>query len=491
MDEKAVRNFLSDLQTAQTAQTAQTSQAGILVEQSNRSLTAYPKNKEDVIQIVKAARKWQVPLRPKSSAVPTDYLQTGAQNQTGSQGQTGGQDGVVVNMTGLRSIRKIDAYSRYAWIDAGVTFGELLPALAENGLKLNHPLLPSANKSVVTSMLEREPVLMPKYQYDNVDPLFTVEAVYGTGDEFRTGSASGPGSLENLKADKVNPWGPGPVDFVRFLSGAQGTMGLVTWAVVKTEIAPSMQKIWFVSSEEIGPLTDMLTGLLRRRAVDECLILDRTNLSLLNGTTAAALPAFTLICRVSGYQRYPEERIRIQEGYLHMFCREQGLSSAETLPGGGGGASASASEVCAALDRCGEELSWKTHLGGGYRDIFFLAPLSKVNTLVTVMKQTAVEHGFPAERLGIYIQPGIQGRSSHVEFTLYYDREVAAQTAAADALFEQASKTLITAGAYFSRPYGIWADLVYSRDPEGTQMLRKMKDIFDPGGILNPGVLCF
>jgi FAD/FMN-containing dehydrogenase len=46
-------------------------------------------------------------------------------------------------------------------------------------------------------------------------------------------------------------------------------------------------------------------------------------------------------------------------------------------------------------------------------------------------------------------------------------------------------------GAFFSRPYGPWADLAYGRFTEGVAALRKLKSIFDPNNILNPGKLCF
>ena len=42
-------------------------------------------------------------------------------------------------------------------IKPGVTFGELIPAVAKEGLRLNMPLAPRATKSVVGSMLSREP----------------------------------------------------------------------------------------------------------------------------------------------------------------------------------------------------------------------------------------------------------------------------------------------------------------------------------------------
>jgi len=50
----------------------------------------------------------------------------------------------------------------------------------------------------------------------------------------------------------------------------------------------------------------------------------------------------------------------------------------------------------------------------------------------------------------------------------------------------------MNAGAFFNRPYGLWAKDVYQRHDESTQTaLRRVKKIFDPNNILNPGVLCF
>ena len=66
---------------------------------------------------------------------------------------------------------RVDRARRVAMVEPGVTFGELIPAVEKEGLRLNMPLLPRKSKSVVGSMLEREPVIMPKYQWDISDPL--------------------------------------------------------------------------------------------------------------------------------------------------------------------------------------------------------------------------------------------------------------------------------------------------------------------------------
>ncbi len=105
-------------------------------------------------------------------------------------------DAIIVDLSGMKKVDLIDTFERVAsMIEPGVTFGELIPAVAEHGLRLNMPLQPRATKSVVGSMLSREPVIMPHYHWDIADPIGSTEVVFGTGDMFRTGAAAGPGDI--------------------------------------------------------------------------------------------------------------------------------------------------------------------------------------------------------------------------------------------------------------------------------------------------------
>jgi FAD/FMN-containing dehydrogenase len=58
-------------------------------------------------------------------------------------------------------------------------------------------------------------------------------------------------------------------------------------------------------------------------------------------------------------------------------------------------------------------------------------------------------------------------------------------------LYTRASEDLLNQGAYYSRPYGIWAPMAFNRDAQTTVVLKKIKGIFDPNNVLNPGKLCF
>jgi len=456
-----------------------------LVAPGQPLLIVYPETKEELKGVVRLANESNVPLVPVSSGQPHFH-----------GGTIPSQSGIIVDFSRMKRIIKIDALNRAVMVEAGVTYGELIPEVRKHGLKLNIPLLPRVSKSVVASYLEREPVLIPKYQYDYMDPLLTLEVIYGTGDEFRTGSASGPGDLEHLKSDKVNPWGPGSVDYYRFVSAAQGTMGLVTWAMVKAEVLPSVQKLFFIPAASAEKAAAFMNNLLRKRVVDECLALNNVNLaSLIAGESYTSyeklkknLPAWTVIVCIAGYRRRPEERVKIQEKYLFEISNELGLAPQPDLPG----ADYSENSILELLSNCWDkEPYWKLRYKEACHDIFFLTPLSKVGEFTGLMRNIAGKNHYQFDDIGAYIQPMVQGRGCYCEFDIFYNRSNMNEATGANKLFLEASEILIKNGAFFSRPYGPWADMVYSRYSEGVATLKKLKSIFDPNNILNPGKLCF
>jgi FAD/FMN-containing dehydrogenase len=94
------------------------------------------------------------------------------------------------------------------------------------------------------------------------------------------------------------------------------------------------------------------------------------------------------------------------------------------------------------------------------------------------------------ENLGVYIQPWVQGTSCHCEFNLYNDPAKPNELDKTKWMVNEGSRTLAKQGGFFSRPYGAWVDFAYANAAETVAMQRKVKRIFDPKGILNPGKLC-
>ena len=130
------------------------------------------------------------------------------------------------------------------------------------------PLAPRSSKSVIGSMLEREPITIPSHHWDSTDPLLCAEVVFGTGDKFRTGEASGPDTIEEqweLGKAQMNPFGHSHMDVQRLLAGAQGTMGIVTWATLKCCYLSRLSRALLVPSASLEPLIDLSYQLVKFR----------------------------------------------------------------------------------------------------------------------------------------------------------------------------------------------------------------------------------
>jgi FAD/FMN-containing dehydrogenase len=286
--------------------------------------------------------------------------------------------------------------------------------------------------------------------------------------------------------------GPNNVDYYRLVSAAQGTMGIITWASVKCELLPRVHKLFFVPAEKLETLIDCAYKILRVRFGDELLILNSANLaSLLSAkpdeikALRQQLPPWVLLVGIAGRDYLPLERVAFQEKDISDFVRQSGLEMVSTITG------AKNEEVLETLLNPSREPYWKLSYKGGCQDIFFITNLHKTPELVKTVYSAARRLKYPISDIGVYIQPQHQGVSCHCEFNLFYEPANRKELTGVQTLFTNASDELLQQGAFFSRPYGIWADMVYNRDAATTMMLKKVKGLFDPNNVMNSGKLCF
>ena len=449
-------------------------------------LVCRPGSEDEVQAVIAWANEAGTPLVPVSSGPPHFYGDT----------VPGVPGAVIVDMRRLNKIRRIDRRNRIVVIEPGVTYGKLGPALAEYGMRVTPPLFPRANKSVVASLLERQPTLIPRCNYSMPEPLRNCGVIWGDGTRFFTGEAGwGPADLEGQWAGgsrQVDPKGPAQTDFYRLLTGAQGTLGIVTWASVKCELLADPKKTLFVPADRLEQLVDLSYRLTRLRVGDELFIVNNSCLAALLGADAADIAALTesvppwiLIARVGGRAIMAAERMAVAEKDIAAEVAARGLRLQSAIP------AVATTRVDAAVDGLAEEPHWKFRHKGSVRDIFFLTTLDKVPAFVGSVVDTAEAHKYPAGDIGVYLQPQHQGMAYHCEFSLPFDPTDAGEKAKMRGLFAAASEQLIGEGAYFSRPYPDWADKVYNRDAASREALRVVKKILDPNNILNPSKLCF
>ena len=445
-----------------------------------------PRTAEDVQRIVNLARERGIPLVPVSSGPPHFRGDTVP--------STGGA--AIVDLSGMKKIVRVDRKNRVALFEPGVTFGELKSAVEKDGLRLNMPMLPRASKSVAGSLLEREPVMMPKYHWDMADPLGCVEVVFGTGDLFRTGAAAGSGTIEEQWAAggaQKEASGPSSASWYRLIQGSQGTMGIVTWVSARCELLPRMEEPFFIASSRLDPLMRAVHWLIRLRLANECLVLNDTNLSLIAAEGGEdgyreikdGLPPWILFFTLAAYDYFPEQRMIGQTKDMIEATRRSGVQATKAL-----GRITSAAFL-KTVQGPSIEPYWKLRRRGNCHDIFFLTTFDKLEGLILAAQQCADAAGYPASELGVYLQPIVQGASCHCEINLFYDPENRSEAERVRDLSVAITRSLIARGAFFSRPYGETTGMIMNRDAPSVAALKKIKAIVDPGNIMNPGKLCF
>jgi FAD/FMN-containing dehydrogenase len=443
-----------------------------------------PANADQVERIVKLANETKTTLVPVSSS--------GSHHKGDTVPSVPGS--VIVDMSGMKRIININRQQRMAVVEPGVTYGELQAALADQGMELSLPLAPRAGKSVLASVLDMEPRLNALHQWNFIDPLRCTEVVWGDGNRMSTGDA-GLNPLDLSKQWKAEKWqvsgtGPMMLDFYRLLTGSQGTMGIVTWASLKCEVKATTRKLYLVPADAIEKLVDFVYRIIRLRFSSDLMIMSGGYLASMLGDSsievaalARELPPWLALVGVAGFEILPEEKVKAQEEDISEIAQQFGLEMLPAVPGAKGG------KVMSRIRDTVRKESWKATYKGAFQDIFFTSTLDKAPLFIDTMRKLANEVGFPADDIGVYLQPQNMGTSYHCEFCLPYRAEDRREAEVARRLFVKAGETMSAMGAYFLRPHGMWAALQLNKDAQSAELLKSLKGVFDPNDIMNTGKL--
>jgi FAD/FMN-containing dehydrogenase len=397
----------------------------------------------------------------------------------------------LVDLSGWKRIDLVDRRNRVCRIEPGVTYPELLAALRPHGMTIPMPLTPRSTKSVIAAVMDREPSTWPNKQWDGSDPIGSTEFIFGSGEHFRTGAAGGPGSIEGQRkaggAQKFSS-GPSHTDFHRVLQGAQGTMGIVTWATVRAELLPSIEDPHLLGASSTEALIPYVYDVERAMLGEQSFVLNRQAAAMLMATgdelrfisVRASLPAFVCLQNIAGFERLPDERVAYQRHDIGEHATRHGLQLEQAL-----GELSAADLLARAGGPCGES-DWRCGREGSCLSIFFLTTLDRANDMIQLFTDCAREHGVREEDIGLYIQPIVQNHGCHLELMVPYKSAWADVAQRMRRLEEQAVARLLDAGAFFSRPYGT-ADRVFAKNPANFLLIGQVKSLFDPNRVLHRG----
>ena len=443
------------------------------------------KSTDQAQKTVTLANRYRVPVVPRSSHV--GFHGSGIPEQ----------GGIIVDLKGMNRVLRVDTRNKWAMVEPGVTYGQLQQELKPHGYRAVNPLLPHPGKSVISSILEKNPHLTSKTHLDEI--ILTMQVIFPTGDLFRTGSLAVP--IPNLKPEEVpdkthsdlcNSLGPG-IDWWRLLTASEGVFGMVTAMNFKIAPLPTQQKVCFLPFKTVEELIEPAYLLLRREIGNECFILNSHNLASIlaekeSGISSLKeqLPPFCLMVCLDAGEWYPEEKMAYQEKGLKEICQHLCCNFTTKLP-----------PVAEADKKMAEKLSqpwddgiyWKFRYKGGCWDILLLTPLDKAPRFIKVMREVAAEHGYSFEDIGMYLQPKQRGRVFQLEFDLPVDRSSKRDCEKTHLFLHEAARQLLRSGAFIYRPYGSLAEMVYSRTGNLHSTIKKIKGILDPASVMNPGKL--
>jgi len=440
---------------------------------------------DEVLKVVLQCNDEGVPIYPSSSKV--HYYGGTIPRREGA---------IVMDLSGLNGIDEIDKLSHWVRIGAGVSWGQLQGDLEKKGYRSVIPLLPHSGRSVVIDWLEREAPTACKFEYN--ETIASIWVTWGLGESFITGSASVNNfRKEGCFADGVNPQGPGPIDFWRLLQGSQGTLGIVTKAICKIEFIPSVSKTVFFTSDDLSHLIPPLYEMGKRYVGLERFIVNDVTLAAILGDIKlkSSLPGWTIINVLIGLPvGRPDDMVDYQLSYVRKELKDKfpEITISERLEGAPAGTEEKLPEI---LRKPWPEnkVFWKHAAKGNCQELIFTTLLSRTPHFTGLLKNIALEHSYPVEDMGVYIQPLEDMRACQVSFMLPFDDKNEAESKNVRRLYHKALIEVLNEGGYFNRIYDGIGDVVYTlpRVQGYVKQIRRVKRLFDPNNIMSPGKLCF
>jgi len=421
------------------------------VDKSQPDLVVFPRTTEDVVALVKLARKYNLPIVGRGAGTG---LSGGAIARAG---------GVMISFARMNRILEIDLQNERAIVQPGVVNLEITLAVQPYGYFFAPD--PSSQKACTIGGNVAENAGGPHTLSHGVttNHVVSLQAVLMDG---RVVQIGGPA-----------PDTPG-YDLVGLLTGSEGTMALVTQIGVRlmreAEAVRTMLAI-YGSVEEAGNTVGALTA---RGIIPVALeMLDAPMLRMVEAATHAGYPtdaAAVLLIEVEGLiEAVDEEAARIQE-----VCRQSG-----------------AREFRIAQTADERALLWKGRKNA-FGAIGRVTPTYYVQDGVvprTQIARTLHAIGEISQRYGIAISNVFHAGDGNMHPILPFDPRKPGELERAQKAGEEILEFCVSVGGSISGEHGVGMEkmeLMTQQFPEETlDLIRRFKALFDPGCALNPGKL--
>src|SRR5229473_8552331 len=411
-------------------------------------IVALPQTASEVAEVFRLCQRFQVPVTP-----------CGARS-----GKSGGslplEGGIALSLERMSRIKSISVEDLVAVLEPGVITGELMKAVEAQGLF--YPPDPNSLAFCTMGGNVAENAGGPRALKYGVtrDYVLGLEWVLPNGEILRVGR-------QTIK-------GVAGYDLVGLFVGSEGTLGVATEITVQLIPLPRVVKTALVLFRSVidaaRAVTAVLSGGILPRTLE---LLDDVSIKAVNGR-GFAFPAeagAALIAEVDGHE---ESAVFSELASLGGICEGQG--SLETL---------------VAQDESQREKIWSARrvLSTALRQVkpFKLSediavPRSKISETIAHFKGIGL-------RMGLTIATYGHAGDGNLHANILFDRPD--QRPIVDEAIEQILRFTVALGGTITGEHGVGfskrAYLPMEQPKELIDLQRRLKDFFDPSGILNPG----
>jgi D-lactate dehydrogenase len=381
-------------------------------------------------------------------------------------GTTGGavptSAGVVLSLERMERIIETDPANRLMRVEAGVTNQAVQDEAARHGF-FWPPDPTSAAYCTVGGNIALNAGGPRALKYGATrDNVLGLTAVTGEGNEIRTG---GPVTKSSTG-----------YDLTRLLIGSEGTLAIVTEAILKLTPLPEAKRTLQAVYRDLRAATGAVTRIMAQPVMPCALeFMDNASIEMIRNYSEAQLPhgaGALLMIEVDGLAAGMEAAVAA----IRRAATNDGLLS-----------------FAAAADEQEAEALWATRkaLSPALRKLApnklnedVVVPVSRIPDLIEGLGKLSQEYGIPIVNFG-------HAGNGNIHVNLLYDTQDPQQERNALPCLSRVFDLVIALGGTLSGEHGIGLAkrdyLARAIDPATLDLMRRIKREFDPKGILNPG----
>ncbi len=440
------------------------------IDGQDPTAVVFPTGTEQISALVKFCAETRTPITPRVANTNVGGLAIAAPG------------GIIADLTRMNRILEIDADEMYAIIEPGVTQAQLKERLIECpvpltvGYSLGPPQVSVLANSVLDGLTNRS------LKYGSMSQWISgLEVVLGDGSVMKTGSWA----LAGLK-----PFARPPLpDLTGVFTGFQATTGITTKLVLQLWPRHPIEKRLFILGYSSQGVYDAMRRLCRMEICEDIGGLSWPSGKMMMGVQHPhpvpdpEEPTFFLYVDLAAEL---DEELAFKKKLLNTALDEQrarGHRFEQPLD------VTTLLKVNPAMSDFAEfptDLKFLTdHGGGGLTWMGTYGPLSRFAETADRCGQLMVEHGFPPT---IVSRPMRGGHFGVLRFVIIFDKSSPEQVQRVRTTMQALLETVTSAGFGMYKTPGWALRWLKDRiDPRMLKMVRDIKKLTDPQGILNPG----